>query len=136
MLAGSNPNLVPSTAESWTAGIVYSPHFVPGLVITADFFHTLQQKIVTALGGQKILNSVNNLGSNSPFASQVAFNNFPGQPGSVPITSPAAGQLDGNLAAVFYIDNLVNIGAARVEGFDFSAHYNLEMNAWGLSSSA
>ena len=129
VIGGSNPDLVPATAESYTAGIVYSPHFVPGLVITTDYFRTLQQKIVTAFGGQKILNSVNNLGPASPFASQVALNNFPGRPGFQPITMP--GELTDNLQSVFYFDPLVNIGAARIEGFDLSAHYTWDLHAAG-----
>jgi iron complex outermembrane receptor protein len=129
VIAGSNPDLVPSKAESYTAGLVYSPHFVPGLVITADFFRTLQQKIVTAFGGQKILNSVNALGPASPFASQVALNNFPGSAGAIAITAP--GQLVNNLQSTFYFDPIVNIGAARIEGWDLSAHYTMDLRSWG-----
>lgn len=129
VLAGSNPDLVPSKAESYTAGIVYSPHFVPGLTVSADYFRTLQQQIVGTIGGSTILNSVQNAGPSSPYANLVAFNNFPGQPGARPVTGP--GQLDGNLASVFYIDNLVNIGAVRVEGFDFAANYALDLRQWG-----
>jgi iron complex outermembrane receptor protein len=94
-----------------------------------DFFHTLEQRIVSTLGGAKILGSVNALGPASPYYNQVAFGNFPGQPGATP-TGPA-GSLDGNFAAVFYIDNLLNIGAARVEGWDLSAHYNLDLQTMG-----
>ena len=42
-ITGGNPLLTPSTAESYTAGIVYSPHFLHGLTITGDFFKTLQR---------------------------------------------------------------------------------------------
>lgn len=129
VLGGSNPDLVPSTAESYTAGIVYSPSFVPGLTITADYFRTLQQQIVGILGGASILNSVNNSGPASPYADLVAFGNFPGQQGSRPVTAP--GQLFGNLINVYYIDTFRNIGAARAEGFDLAARYNLDLQKWG-----
>lgn len=128
-LAGSNPNLVPSTAESYSAGLVYSPSFVPGLTITVDYFRTLQQQIVSILGGATILNSVNNSGPASPYADLVAFGNFPGRPGARPITAP--GQLFNSLINTFYIDTNRNIGAARVEGFDLSARYNLDLRRWG-----
>lgn len=127
--SGSNPNLVPSTAESYTAGIVYSPSFIPGLTLSADYFRTLQQKIVSVLGGATILSSVDRLGTGSPYVGLVAFNAFPGSTGARPVTGP--GQLFGNLASVFYVDTNINIGAARVEGFDFSVHYNLELQRWG-----
>lgn len=127
--SGSNPNLVPSTAESYTAGIVYSPHFVPGLTLSAEYFRTLQQQIVSTLGGDLILPSVDALGTASPYANLVAFNNFPGQPGAKPVTGP--GQLNGNLASVFYLDTNINIGAVHVGGFDFNADYNLDLRQWG-----
>lgn len=126
---GSNPNLTPSTAESYTAGLVYSPSFVPGLVISVDYFRTLQQQIVSTLGGTTILTDVENKGTASPYVGLVAFNNFPGQPGAQPVTG--AGQLNGNLASVFYLDTNINIGAARVEGFDLSARYNLDLQRFG-----
>ncbi len=137
VLAGSNPDLVPSTAESYTAGIVYSPHFVPGLTVTADFFKTLQRGIVGVIGGQTILSSVNALGPASPYASQVSFFNFPGQPGAQPVGAPgtptgAPGSfLQGELATVFYTDLNRNLGAERITGFDFSARYLWDIHAWG-----
>jgi TonB dependent receptor len=109
--------------------LVYSPSFVPGLTISADYFRTLQQLIVGVNGASTILNSVNNLGPASPFINQVAFNNFPGLPGAQPITAP--GQLFGNLASTFYTDPLVNVGAVRIEGFDLSARYNLDLQRFG-----
>ncbi len=136
---GANALLVPSTAESYTAGLVYSPHFIPGLTITADYFRTLQQQIVGTVditGGATILGSVNALGAASPYATLVAFNNFPGQPGAVSATTftgpkPPNGYLNGNLINTFYLNTNVNIGAARVEGFDLSAHYDLDLKAAG-----
>jgi iron complex outermembrane receptor protein len=129
VLVLSNPGLTPSTAETYTAGMVYSPSFIPGLVITADYFRTLQLRIVAPLGGAVILGSVENLGTASPFIDLVAFNNFPGQPGATPITGP--GQLQGELSNTFYIDQNQNTGAARNEGFDLSARYNLDLKAAG-----
>lgn len=126
VVTGSNPNLVPSTAESYTAGLVYSPSFVPGLTISVDYFRTLQQKIVGTIGGTTILNSVNNLGSASPYYGQVHFNSFNG-----PLTGPGPFALVGNLASVFYSDTNVNIGAARVEGFDTSIRYTLDLQRYG-----
>jgi iron complex outermembrane receptor protein len=36
VLAGSNPNLEPETADTWTAGIVYTPGYLPGLQVSID----------------------------------------------------------------------------------------------------
>ena len=126
---GSNPDLVPSTAQAITAGLVYSPKFVPGLTITADYFRTLQQLIVSTLGSTLILTDVEANGPGSPYASLVAFNNFPGQPNAHGVT--AAHQLDGNLASVFVLDTNRNIGAISIEGWDLSARYNMDLRTWG-----
>jgi outer membrane receptor protein involved in Fe transport len=72
---------------------------------------------------------VNNRGPASPYASQVAFGNFPGLPGAVPVTAP--GQLDGNLANTFYNDQLDNRAALHDEGFDLSARYVLDLKTFG-----
>ncbi len=129
VLTGSNPNLEPSTAESYTAGIVYSPHWLTGLTVTGDFFKTLQQGLVGFVGAQTILSSVNSLGPASPYASQVAIGGFPGTANAEKITAPQ--QLVNNLQSVFYTDLLQNLGAERITGFDFSARYLWDMHAWG-----
>jgi len=129
VLTGSNPNLTPSTAESYTAGIVYSPSFVPGLTVTADFFKTLQQGIVGTIPSQTILSSVNSLGTASPYASQVSFFNFPGLNGATPVTGTQ--QLFNNMQNVFFTDLNQNLGAERITGFDFSIRYLWDLHAWG-----
>jgi len=35
---GGNPNLEKETAKTWTAGVVLTPAFVPGLTLTADWY--------------------------------------------------------------------------------------------------
>ncbi len=57
-LFGGNPNLEEETSDSWTAGIVLQPSFVPGLTITADWFDiVIEDAIATAGGGlQNALN--------------------------------------------------------------------------------
>jgi iron complex outermembrane receptor protein len=125
----TNPDLNPSTAENYSAGFVYSPSFAHGLVITADYFRTLQQGIVAGFGGNLIIQSVERLGTASPFIDRVAFNNFPGTPGALPVTGP--GQLNGNLTAVFINDQLQNIGALHNEGVDMSAHYTMGLRTFG-----
>jgi iron complex outermembrane recepter protein len=129
VVAPTNKALVPSTAESYSAGFVYSPSQVSGLTITVDYFRTLQQGIVGGRGAFLILTSVDQLGTASPFASLVAFNNFPGLPGSTPITAP--GQIANKLSRIFYVDQLQNLGAQHVEGVDASAHYTMDLRTFG-----
>ena len=45
---GGNPNLSEETSESYTAGIVLQPSFIPGLTITADYYDiTVDDAIIT-----------------------------------------------------------------------------------------
>ncbi len=129
VISGSNPDLTPSTAETYAGGIVYSPSFLPGLTISADFFRTLQTDIISSIGATTIINDVEDLGPASQFANLVAFDTFVGRPGARPVTGP--GLLNGNLNNVFVTDVNQNLGGQRIEGFDLSARYNIDFRAAG-----
>ena len=45
-LAGGNPNLAPESADSWTAGVVLQPRFIPGLALTADYFNIKVKNVI------------------------------------------------------------------------------------------
>ncbi len=85
-----------------------------------------------AWGGNTILQSVNNLGSASPYADRVGFFDFPAPyGGGDPIVSTAPDQLFGRLSETYYVDIQGNLGAQRTEGFDLSARYNLDLHNAG-----
>ena len=46
LTGGSNPKVDNTIADNYTAGIVISPHQVPGLTLNADFFHVEEKRIV------------------------------------------------------------------------------------------
>ena len=50
-----NPNLHPEVAYEWTYGAVYSPKWVKGLTLSADWWHIDMRDIVAALGAQTII---------------------------------------------------------------------------------
>ena len=101
---GSNPRLAPSTADTYSIGIVISPHQVPGLTISGDFFHVEQKNEVGTIPDVTILNSVNNLGPASPYAGLVHKFGFNG----ATVTAPF--QLVNNLDNYFVTDNLATSG--------------------------
>ncbi|MEJ1974144.1 MAG: TonB-dependent receptor [Lacunisphaera sp.] len=49
-MGGSNPNLTPSHAKSYTFGFIYSPKWAKGLDITVDYFHIEQNRPRRHLG--------------------------------------------------------------------------------------
>jgi outer membrane receptor protein involved in Fe transport len=55
-LFGGNPNLQPEKADTWTAGVVLQPRFVPGLALTADYFNIKVKNIIGSLGFEQVLN--------------------------------------------------------------------------------
>src|SRR5262252_2525869 len=50
-----NPNLHPEVAYEWTYGAVWSPKWVKGMTLSADWWHIDMRDIVTALGAQTII---------------------------------------------------------------------------------
>lgn len=49
-LFGGNANLSEETSDSFTAGVVLQPRFVPGLTITADYFDIQIDNAITTIG--------------------------------------------------------------------------------------
>src|SRR5205823_50005 len=60
-----NPFLHPEVAYEWTYGAVYSPKWIKGLTVSADWWHIDMRDIVALLGAQFILQNSNR----EPFAS-------------------------------------------------------------------
>jgi len=113
-----NPNLHPEVAYEWTYGIVYSPKWVKGLTLSADWWHIDMRDIVTPLGAQFIIE--NNPPpappgvQNGPFVFRGPTAN-PGEPGPV----------------VLVIDPSRNASGAIFEGLDYEAIYILDSTIFG-----
>lgn len=127
---GSNPNLTPSHAKSYTVGLVYSPKWAKGLDITVDYFNIKQTDLVgTLASGLTIIQSVEQFGPASPYAQYVALNAFPGQAGAVAITTP--GQLHPDPDKIYVLTGLANIGSQSQHGFDVNISYLLPWKQYG-----
>jgi len=46
-LFGGNTNLTPETADTWTAGVILQPRFIPGLALTADYFNIKIKNLIS-----------------------------------------------------------------------------------------
>lgn len=126
---GSNPNLRPSTAKTHSYGVVLSPKAIKGLTVSASLIKVDQVDVVSSAGVITILQSAEQLGAASPYASQVTFENFPGEAGAVAVTR--AGQLGEFLRAgnqgnrIYIFDGRVNLAGQRVKAFDLTVDYAL-----------
>src|SRR5206468_7388713 len=56
-ILGGNPNLTPEKADTYTAGVVIQPRWIPGLAITADYFNIKVKNLIGTLGFQTIINA-------------------------------------------------------------------------------
>jgi outer membrane receptor protein involved in Fe transport len=61
-LIGGNPNLLPEVADTFTAGVVLQPRFIPRLALTVDFFDIEIDGAISGIGQQTIITTCINTG--------------------------------------------------------------------------
>jgi iron complex outermembrane receptor protein len=112
-----NPNLHPEVAYEWTYGIVYSPKWLKGLTLSADWWHIDVRDIVSTLGAQFVIESnppTPGVQQNGPFVFRGP-SEVPGEAGPV----------------VLVIDPSNNLSGAIFEGLDYEAIYILDSTIFG-----
>ena len=112
-----NPNLHPEVAYEWTYGIVYSPKWIKGLTLSADWWHIDMRNIVSALGAQFLIESnppTPRVQQDGPFVFRGP-SEVPGQAGPV----------------VLVIDPSQNLSGAIFEGLDYEATYIVDSTIFG-----
>jgi iron complex outermembrane recepter protein len=108
-----NPGNHPEVAYEWTYGAVWSPKWLKGLTLSADWWHIDMRDIVTALGAQTIIENFGQQ-TDGPFV-------FRG-PSSIP------GELG---PVVFTIDPNQNLSGCIFEGLDYEGIYILDSTIFG-----
>jgi iron complex outermembrane recepter protein len=104
-----NPNLKPEVAYEWSYGAVYSPKWLKGLTLSADWWHIDMRSIASFLGSQFIVE-----------------NNIPGLVVRAP--PPAPGELG---PVILVVDPNENLTGAIFEGLDYEANYILDSSIFG-----
>ncbi len=104
-----NPSLQPEVAYEWSYGAVYSPRWIKGLTLSADWWHIDMRSITSLLGFQFIVN-----------------NDLPGLVIRGPPTAPGE---PGRILVV--IDPNKNLSGAVFEGLDYEAIYILDSSMFG-----
>lgn len=134
ILGGSNPNLVPEEAESWTAGFTYRPRIMRGLSLDAAYFDIdFANRIATpgnVLAAFRDPTGLETVFTRNPTLAQVqaAIASVDTVAGSLPLSSVEA-IFDGRLS---------NLASLRVRGIDLSAGYAFatRMGEFTLNASA
>jgi iron complex outermembrane receptor protein len=107
-----NPFLQPEVAYEWSYGIVYSPKWLKGLTLSADWWHIDLRSLISSLGAQFIIEA-----------------NLPGlvfRTPPPPNTPPLANGQPDRGAVTLVIDPNENLSGAIFEGLDYEAIYILD----------
>ena len=145
---GNDPNLKPTVSVSRSIGLTFRPKAVDGLVVDADFSSINLYGFAGGIGFNNILNSVNNLGSASPFFNNLSIDNFPNFGGTDPfaapgslkafLTDPVTGK--GNTTApsqLYLLDRFTNLAVLQERSWTLGVTYILPWQSagtWTLSS--
>ncbi len=55
-LSGGNPFLFAEKSDSWTAGFVYTPSYIPGLVVSVDYYRIALKQAINTVAAQTVIN--------------------------------------------------------------------------------
>ena len=121
---GGNPNLKPEVAYEWTYGGVWTPKFIKGLTVSADFYH-IDLRNATRDG----------------FNYDPLDDNWASRTGTLPNGAPIGGlfsdliQRDPVTGAVLSVDaRIQNLDVYRTEGLDYAASYQLDTSIFDHGS--
>jgi len=112
-----NPRIQPEVAYEWSYGIVYSPKWIKGLTLSADWWHIDLRSLISSLGAQFIIEAE---------LAGLVFRTPP-PPGTPPLSN---GQPDRG-AVTLVIDPNDNLSGAIFEGLDYEANYLLDSGIFG-----
>lgn len=109
VLAGSNPNLEPETADTYTVGVVFTPGFADWMNVTVDYWNIEVDNLITRTTSQSVLESCYD--------------------GPVGLTADECSQFNGRNAATFvpnnFVNRLTNTSGVETDGYDvrFNAEF-------------
>jgi iron complex outermembrane receptor protein len=119
---GGNPNLQEEVGDTWTAGVVLQPSFIPRLNVAVDWYNIQVDNLIAAAGGgvSNILNLCYNVIQDAS------------HPTCQAVLRDPAGSISGG--GIFVVEALnANLAAFETEGVDLAIDYNMPMN-FGLLS--
>jgi iron complex outermembrane receptor protein len=115
-LTGGNPNLKPELSDTYTAGLVARPTFLPGLSMSFDYFNIRVEQFIAGLGANLILNQCINT-DNPTFCNLVHRD----AGGSLFLSNQG-----------FVQDTTLNTGSLKTSGVDVNLEYHTDLSAIGL----
>ena len=117
-LAGGNATLKPEKSDTWTVGAVITPHAVPGLTLSIDYFDIKVNQVISALDPSVIINACAAQDLLCNLVHRVSNNGY----------SLWLGTLG-------YVDSRnINLGYLKTDGVDFDLNYRLPLSAVHLDN--
>jgi len=122
-LTGGNPALKPETANTYSVGVVFTPHeFVRGFSASADYFNIKITNVIQGFGADNILDTCATTGAPA-FCNLVHRSNIGSLwLGTNIIGAPTSG---------YVIDTNQNGGYLKTSGVDFAANYRFNFHDFG-----
>src|SRR6266446_3177582 len=120
LILGGNPNLRSENAYEWSYGIVWSPKWLQGLTLSADWYHIDLRDITGTLNPQFVVDT-----------------NWSTRIGTLPNGAPVGGLFqdqiirnsDGSIVSI--ISTTQNLSRIIEEGLDYEAIYQLDTSIFG-----
>lgn len=119
LLQGGNPDLGPEKAHTYEYGIVFQPHWVPGLSMSVDYFKYNLTGAVGTVPINTLFSSLCHDDTTQPYAS----NPFCAQI-QRDATGTNGGAVPGGVIQVLLVNQ--NVASTKVEGYDYSISYGFQ----------
>ncbi len=134
---GGNPDLDVEKADTYTAGVVFQPTFIEGLVISADYYNI---KVADAITNPTVGDVFTGCFGTATFSPTVAVDPGAGAATDPACTSirrnPVTGGIDGDVSTTPGLPlPLSNLGTIRSSGVDLIATYRRDLGWAGLNLS-
>ncbi|HXA37557.1 MAG TPA: TonB-dependent receptor, partial [Phenylobacterium sp.] len=113
---GGNPNLKPEVSDTYTAGVVFQPKFVPGLNVSFDYFNIKVDQFIAGLGSNLIINQC--VATANPTFCNLVHRDANG---SLFLSNQG-----------FVQDTTLNTGSLQTTGVDVNVSYRTDLASLGL----
>ncbi|QZH73862.1 MAG: TonB-dependent receptor [Erythrobacter sp.] len=121
--SGGNPNLSEETAKTYTFGTVITPRFIPGLVVSVDYYNIEIEDAIAAVSSQDIVNSCYDAaGFPNQFCDLFTRNGTEGSPTFLGFT--------------FLEQTQLNFGRIETAGIDGAVAYSFDIGEFDIGARA
>ena len=114
LVSGSNPDLVPEEADTFAAGIIYSPESMPSFSVAVDYFSIDIDNAIRGISGQEVIDECFANGGTGPACDAISRNRA-GEPTEV-------------------LALLANARTFEVTGYDVTLRHSTDLGAGNLST--